>query len=344
MNQRYRTLVTGAGGFIGHHLVKRLRADGYWVRGVDLELPAYEASPANEFLRLDLREPASCRAAVNGIERVFHLAADMGGIGYITASRAAIARNNVLIDAHMLDASFQAGVSRLLYSSSACVYPQSLQETTTAAALKEEDAWPADPEPGYGLQKLYAEKLCEYYRTDHGLDTRVVRFHNVYGPLGTYRGGKEKSPAALCRKIAMANDGDEIDVWGDGHQTRSYMYVDDCVEGLLRLMAASHVAPLNLGTDRSVSINELVEIISTVAGKPVRVRHDLSKPQGVRGRNSDNSQIQRVLGWMPSIALEDGLRHTYRWIEQQCSGAGAEERHETVAAPVLVERSSSASS
>ena len=340
MHQRYRTLVSGAGGFIGHHLVKRLRADGHWVRGVDLELPAYEASPANEFVRLDLRERASCREAVSGIERVYHLAADMGGIGYITASRASIARNNVLIDAHMLDASLEAGVSRLLYSSSACVYPQSLQETTSASPLKEGDAWPADPEPGYGLQKLYAEKLCEYYRTDHGLDTRVVRFHNVYGPLGTYRGGKEKSPAALCRKIALANAGDEIDVWGDGHQTRSYMYVDDCVEGLLRLMASSFVSPLNLGTDRAVSINELVDIIAAVAGKPVRVRHDLSKPQGVRGRNSDNSQIRRVLGWMPSIALEDGLRDTYRWIEQQCRGAAEAERDAPIEASVLVERPS----
>jgi nucleoside-diphosphate-sugar epimerase len=331
MTQTYRALVTGAGGFIGHHLVKRLRAEGHWVRGVDLKQPEYEPSRAHEFLQRDLREWTSCLDATSGIDCVYHLAADMGGIGYITSSHAAIARNNVLMDAHVLEASHRSGVERLLYSSTACVYPQALQAATAAVLLKEEDAWPADPEPGYGLEKLYVEKLCEYYRMDHGLATRVVRFHNVYGPLGTYSGGKEKSPAALCRKIALANDGDEIEVWGDGEQTRSYMYVDDCVEGLLRVMASSYDHPLNLGTDRGVSINTLVDIIARVAGKTIRKRHDPSKPQGVRGRNSDNQRIERVLGWSPSTTLEEGLAVTYRWIERQCRAVQADDArlHET---------------
>ncbi len=308
-------LVTGAGGFIGHHLVGYLKEKGYTVRGVDLEEPEFEPTRADEFLILDLRQPENCREAVAGVEEVYHLAADMGGIGYITGTQAPIARNNTLVNLHMMDASVEAGVDRFLFSSSACVYPQHLQVDPDVEPLSEEDAWPADPEPGYGLEKLYTEELCRYYREDHGLETRVVRFHNVYGPLGAYEGGKEKAPAALCRKVARAKDGGTITVWGDGRQTRSFMYVDDCVEGIHRLMRSDYAEPLNLGTDRLVTINELVDIIADVAGKDVRKRHDLSKPQGVRGRNSDNRRLREVLGWEPEVSLEEGIERTYRWIE-----------------------------
>ena len=313
-----RILVTGAGGFIGHHLVNRLKDEGHWVRGVDLKEPEYEASRANEFEVLDLRGYDCCLQATRGqIEQVYTLAADMGGIGYITASHAEIARNNILINAHMLEAARLNGVNRLLYSSSACVYPGYKQQDADISPLREEDAFPADPEPGYGWEKLFAEELCRYYLRDHRFDTRIVRFHNVYGPLGTYEGGKEKAPAAICRKVALSREGDEIEIWGDGKQTRSFMYIDDCVEGLLRLMASSYPEALNLGTSRMVSIDELVDLVSATAGKQLVKRHDLTKPQGVRGRNSDNSRLFRVLGWEPTISLETGLELTYRWIEDE---------------------------
>jgi len=307
-------LVTGAGGFIGHHLVSYLKEKGHRVRGADLERPEFEPTRADDFLEVDLRERAACEEAVEGVEEVYHLAADMGGIGYITGTHAPIARNNTLMNLHMLDASVEAGVGRFLFSSSACVYPQHLQEDPDVDPLAEEDAWPADPEPGYGLEKLYMEKLCEYYREDHGLETRVVRFHNVYGPLGAYEGGKEKAPAALCRKVARAEDGGEIVVWGDGEQTRSFMYVDDCVEGIHRLMRSDFPGPLNLGTNRLVTINGLVNMIADAAGKEIAKRHDLTKPQGVRGRNSDNTRLREVLGWEPEVSLEEGMARTYEWI------------------------------
>lgn len=322
MNNRKRILVTGAGGFIGHHLVRRLKADGYWVRGVDIKMPEYEATFADEFALIDLRNFDSCLQATRGVDEVYNLAADMGGIGYITAYLADIARNNILINAHMLEATRHNGVSRFLFSSSACVYAQSKQRSADVAPLKEEDAFPAEPEPGYGWEKLYAEELCRYYRHDYGLETRIVRFHNVYGPLGTYAGGKEKAPAAICRKVALLNDGDEIEIWGDGQQTRSFMYVDDCVEGLIRLMASDYPHALNLGTDRLVTIDELVDLVSAIAGKKLIERHDASKPQGVRGRNSDNTRLRQVLGWEPSTTLEEGLGTTYRWIENELRSAG----------------------
>ncbi len=317
MKRIERILVTGAGGFIGHHLVKRLKAEGHWVRGADIKEPEYEHTVADEFKLLDLRRWENCLVACDKIDQVYNLAADMGGIGYITAFLADIARNNTLINMHMLEASRSSGVRRYLYSSSACVYAGYKQKDADVTPLKEEDAYPADPEPGYGWEKLYAEELCRYYWKDYGFETRIVRFHNVYGPLGTYDGGKEKSPAAIARKVALAHNGGEIEVWGDGEQTRSYMYIDDCVEGLIRLMGSSYHEPLNLGTDRLVSINQLVELVCHVASKTVRKRHDLTKPQGVRGRNSDNTRLLQVLGWQPSVPLERGLDITYRWIESE---------------------------
>ncbi len=310
-------LVTGAGGFIGHHLVKYLKSRGYWVRGVDVKYPEYETSSADEFDICDLRRRDNCLVSTKGIDQVYNLAADMGGIGYITAYLADIARNNILINTHMLEASQINNVQRFFYSSSACIYPSYMQTSSDITPLKESDAYPADPEEGYGWEKLFAEKMCQYYTNDYGLETRIARFHNVYGPLGTYDGGKEKAPAAICRKLVKASDGEEIEVWGDGEQTRSFMYIDDCTEGIYRIMQSNISEPLNLGMDVMVSINELVDIITDISGKEVIKKHDLNKPQGVRGRNSDNSLLSTLLEWEPSISLKDGLQTTYSWIENQ---------------------------
>lgn len=322
MSQAVRILVTGAGGFIGHHLVKRLKQQGLWVHGVDIKYPEYEPSDADEFEILDLRRWDNCLQATRDMDQVYNLAADMGGIGYITSSHADIARNNILINTHMLEASRLGGVKRFLFSSSACVYAQYRQNSPDITPLKEEDAYPADPEPGYGWEKLYTEELCRYYWRDFKFETRIVRFHNVYGPLGTYEGGREKAPAAISRKVALAKDGEELEVWGDGEQTRSFMYISDCIEGLVRIMGSDYREPLNLGTDRLVTINQLVDIIAGIAGKTVIKRHDRSKPQGVRGRNSDNTRLRQVLGWEPSVSLEEGLSVTYSWIENELRKKG----------------------
>jgi GDP-D-mannose 3',5'-epimerase len=322
MSYAGRVLVTGAGGFIGHHLVESLVERGYWVRGVDLKHPEFETTRAHEFTLLDLRRWGNCLMATDGVEEVYNLAANMGGIGFISANKAAIMHDNVLINMHMLEAARLNSVSRYLYTSSACIYPMYRQEEPDCAPLREDEAYPADPEDGYGWEKLFSERQCRHYLEEYGMETRTVRFHNIFGPLGTYDGGREKSPAALCRKIAMANPGDEIEIWGDGEQTRSYCYVDDCVEGISRLMRSDFREPLNLGQDRMLSINELSDMIADVAGIEIKKRYDLTKPQGVRGRNSDNTQLRRTLAWVPQISLERGLELTYSWIRKQLEEKG----------------------
>ena len=327
-----RVLVTGAGGFIGHHLVTYLKARGYWVRGVDLKLPEYTPVDADEFELLDLRLAADCQSALaGGFDQVYALAADMGGMGFISAHHAEILHNNALINLHTLEAARQAGVQRYLYSSSACVYPEYRQTDANVTPLREEDAYPAQPQDAYGWEKLVTEKLCEYYAHDYGMETRIVRFHNIYGPNGTYDGGREKAPAALSRKVALVEDGGEIEIWGDGEQTRSFCHVDDCVEGIYKLMHSDHRDPLNLGTDRMVTINQLAEIIIGISGKRgIRIRH-VEGPQGVRGRNSDNTRLREVLGWEPRIDLEEGLVGTYHWIDGQVHGATSKQEAAAVA-------------
>jgi GDP-D-mannose 3', 5'-epimerase len=313
-----RTLVTGAGGFIGHHLVSSLRAQGHWVRGVDLKLPEFCTTDADEFEVLDLRGWEECLHATRGVDAVFALAADMGGMGYISSNHARILYNNSLINLHTLEAARSNGVRRYLFTSSACVYPEYRQQNTDVAPLREGEAYPAEPQDAYGWEKLVTEQLCTHYRRDYGMETRIVRFHNIFGPLGTFDGGREKAPAALCRKVARAKltGALEIEIWGDGEQTRSFCYIDDCVTGLYKLMNSDFDEPLNLGQDRMVSINQLGRMIADIAGIQVRLKH-VPGPQGVRGRNSDNSLLREVLHWEPQISLEIGLAKTYAWIESQ---------------------------
>jgi len=322
-----KILVTGAGGFIGHHLVRYLKNKGYWVRGVDIKYPEFSPKDeADEFLLLDLRDFRNAQEAVKGVDKVFALAANMGGIGFITEVKAEVMRDNVLINVNIAEASRLAGVKRLFYSSSACIYPTYKQEDADVTALKESDAYPADPDNEYGWEKLFSERLYKSYHEDYGLEVRIARFHNIYGPEGTYDGGREKAPAALSRKIAEAKDNDTIEVWADGQQTRSFCYIDDCLEGVYRLMESDYREPLNIGSDRLVTIDEMVDIIAKIANKNIGKNHLLDKPQGVRGRNSDNTLCQQVLGWTPKVSLEEGLVPTYKWIEgevQKSKNGGA---------------------
>lgn len=313
-----KVLVTGAGGFIGHHLVTFLKDRGYWVRGVDVKYPEYSTTDADEFELLDLRRWDNCLQATRGVSEVYALAADMGGMGFISHNHAQILRNNSLINIHTLDAARVNGVNRYLYTSSACIYPEFLQEDANVTPLKESDAYPAQPQDAYGWEKLVTERLCLHYREEFEMETRIVRFHNIFGPNGTWDGGREKAPAALSRKIAVAKltGNSEIEIWGDGEQTRSFCYIDDCTNGIYKLIKSDFHDPLNLGQDRMVTVNQLADIIADIAGIRITKKH-IDGPQGVRGRNSDNSLLREVLGWEPEISLEKGLAHTYSWIEAQ---------------------------
>ncbi len=318
MKNREKVVVTGAGGFIGHHLVTFLKQKGYWVRGVDLKLPEYNPTDADEFLILDLREKKNALKATKRMEHVYALAADMGGMGYISSHNALILYNNATININTIESARINKVKRLFYSSSACIYPEYKQVETNLKSLKEEDAYPAKPQDAYGWEKLFTEILAKYYSEDYKMVTRVARFHNIFGPFGTWDGGREKAPAAVCRKVAIAKlaKKHEIEIWGDGKQTRSFCYINDCLVGIYKLMMSDFSEPLNIGQDRMVTIDQLVDIVSKIAGVELSIVH-IPGPQGVRGRNSDNTKLREVLKWEPRVSLEEGLKRTYNWIEKQ---------------------------
>jgi nucleoside-diphosphate-sugar epimerase len=316
-------LVTGAGGFIGGHLVAELRRRGHRrIRAVDIKPfdEWYQTFDDVDNRSLDLREIGACHQSANGARYVFNLAADMGGMGFIELHKAECMLT-VLINTHMLMAAQKAGVERFFYSSSACVYAAEKQTSAAVQPLREPDAYPAMPEDGYGWEKLFSERMCRHFTEDYGIVTRVARYHNVYGPHGTYDGGREKAPAAVCRKViaALQSGSGEIEIWGDGEQTRSFTYIDDCLEGTLRLMDSDVAEPLNVGSEQLVTINQLVDIVESIADVKLKRRYKLDAPKGVRGRNSDNTVIRQRLGWAPSIRLEEGMRQTYEWIHAQMS-------------------------
>ena len=320
-----RALVTGGGGFIGGHLVRRLLNDGVEVRSVDVKPFSewYQKTDQADSLQLDVSLVDDARKAVDGVDTVFNLAADMGGMGFIENNKA-LCMLSVLTSTNVLAEAQKAGVERLFYSSSACVYAAEHQTSPEVVPLKEEHAYPAMPEDGYGWEKLFSERMCRHFQEDYGIQTRVARYHNVYGPEGTWEGGREKAPAAISRKVAQAVLSGEhtIDIWGDGEQTRSFTFIDDCVEGTLRLTASDISEPLNIGSDQLVTINQLVDIVEGIAGVTLERNYSPDAPQGVRGRNSDNDRIQKVLGWAPSISLEAGMEQTYRWVHDQLAKKG----------------------
>src|SRR5579864_2432540 len=318
-----KIVVCGGGGFIGGHLVADLLRQGKKVRSVDVKPFSewFQMFPEAENLELDLRDKESCERAVSGVDLVYNLAADMGGMGFIENNKA-LCILTVLINTHLLMAAKDAGIKRFFYASSACAYAADKQTDPNVTALREEDAYPAMPEDGYGWEKLFSERMCRHFREDFGLLTRVARYHNVYGPHGTYQGGREKAPAAICRKVIQAklSGRHEIEIWGDGQQTRSFQYIDDCLKGTMMIMDSDSHEPLNLGSAELVTINRLVDITEKIAGIRLNRRYKLDAPQGVRGRNSDNTLILKLLGWEPNIRLEDGIEKTYRWIYDQIVG------------------------
>lgn len=312
-------LVCGAGGFIGSHLVKRLKREGFWVRGVDLKYPEYAETEADDFMIGDLRDQNVCDRVVDRkFDEAYQLAADMGGAGYIFTGEndADIMHNSATINLNMLDRLSKRNCNRVFYSSSACMYPAHNQEDPDNPNCAEESAYPAAPDSEYGWEKLFSERLYLAYNRNHGMTNRVARYHNIFGPEGTWDGGKEKAPAAICRKVAKANSGDQIEIWGDGGQTRSFLYIDECLEGTIRLTRSNFEGPVNVGSDEMVSINQLVDLVADIAGKKIGKNH-IPGPLGVRGRNSDNQLIEEKLGWRPSESLRDGLEKTYEWIELQ---------------------------
>ncbi len=314
-------LVCGAGGFIGHHLVKKYKTEGYWVRGVDIKPPEFEPTRADEFLFLDLRFPSGAEKALflenSSFDEVCQLAANMGGMGYISTHDAEIMHDSALINLLVLEECRKTGAKKIFYSSSACAYPERNQVDPNNPNCSEDSAYPAAPDTEYGWEKIFSERLYLSYTRDYGMDIRIARFHNIFGPLGTCKGGREKAPAALCRKVAEACDGSTVEIWGKGDQTRTFLYIDECIEGIWRLMAAEKGIPiLNIGSEEMISINDLVLLIARIAGKQIHIVN-VPGPEGVRGRRSDNCLIAKTLGWAPAASLENGLRKLYPWIEEQ---------------------------
>jgi GDP-D-mannose 3',5'-epimerase len=319
MKASQSALVLGAGGFIGGHLVKRLKLEGFWVRGVDLKVNAFAETQADDFVLVDLRDPDACRQVIDRrFDEVYQLAADMGGAGYIFTGEhdADVMHNSATINLNVLDTCQKRDVRRIFYSSSACMYPEHNQLDPNNPNCAEDSAYPAAPDSEYGWEKLFSERLFLAYHRNYAIEARIARYHNIFGPEGTWMGGKEKAPAAICRKVAEANSGGEIEIWGDGLQTRSFLYVDECLEGTTRLLRSSFTGPVNIGSDEMVTINQLVQIVADIAGKRLTIRHKKG-PLGVRGRNSDNRLIKQRLGWAPTQSLRAGLEKTYAWIEHQ---------------------------
>jgi GDP-D-mannose 3',5'-epimerase len=314
-----KALVLGAGGFIGTHLLNRLKREGFWVRGVDLKHPEFSRTSADEFVLGDLREQTLVKAVFDRpFDEVYQLAADMGGAGYIFTGEhdADVLHNSAQININVAHFGMKAGIRKLFYSSSACIYPAHNQTDPENPECAEHSAYPAMPDSEYGWEKLFSERLFNAYRRNYGMNVRIARFHNIFGPEGTWRGGREKAPAAMCRKVAEATPGGEIEIWGDGDQTRSFLYIDECIEAVRRLMLSDFADPINIGSEEMVSINALVEMVMQIAGKRLRVRH-VGGPMGVRGRNSNNALIAEKLGWQPSYGLREGMQRTYAWIESQ---------------------------
>lgn len=320
-------LVCGAGGFIGSHLVNRLKREGHWVRGVDLKYPEFSPTQADDFVIGDLRDPVTCRSVIDRrLDEVYQLAADMGGAGFVFTGEndADIMHNSALINLNVLEACHRRNTRRIFYSSSACMYPEHNQQDPDRPNCAEDSAYPADPDSEYGWEKLFSERMYMAFSRNYEMEVRIARYHNIFGPEGTWHGGREKAPAALCRKVAEEPLGGVLEIWGDGHQTRSFLFVDECVEGTIRLMRSDFTGPVNIGSEEMVSINELAAMIMDIACKPLSLRH-VEGPQGVRGRNSDNRLIMASLGWRPTSALRDGLSQTYRWIDEQVRARDSKE-------------------